>query len=337
MFRAGWQRTFAVNDVVLDEKLVEVRSAEPNTTAMYRALTSLYYLSWSEGNKSMMVDAGYVEVLTEAVKNGRNGGREQSIALGALRNLAADPDTKLRITRHSGEVIIAVCWAVDDLQCKARALGILGNVCAEEACGNFLVDKGLVEVAMLTLKDTVDGGMDLNGTEQEEQQVRTLAMIVLYNLAVQRRFRRVLKEADLLSVLSPLLTRSGLIMLLATVASMHLIGGESKHPLLIFNDRQDNIPSLVSCLEASLHNQKVYGILWNPRHLVQALATAILFEPNMRKAAKLGADKHLKEFARTVTDDIYTLKVAREVTIQLEQVLAYLERESRAKDLPLRT
>lgn len=69
-------------------------------------------------------------------------------------------------------------------------------------------------------------------------QVRTLAMIVLYNLAVQRRFRRVLKEADLLSVLSPLLTRSGLIMLLATVASMHLIGGESKHPLLIFNDRQ---------------------------------------------------------------------------------------------------
>lgn len=52
---------------------------------------------------------------------------------------------------------------------------------------------------------------------------------------------------------------------------------------------------------------------------------------------QLGADKHLKEFARTVTDDIYTLKVAREVTIQLEQVLAYLERESRAKDLPLRT
>lgn len=114
------------------------------------------------------------QVLTEAVKNGRNGGREQSIALGALRNLAADPDTKLRITRHSGEVIIAVCWAVDDLQCKARALGILGNVCAEEACGNFLVDKGLVEVAMLTLKDTVDGGMDLNGTEQEEQQASTL-------------------------------------------------------------------------------------------------------------------------------------------------------------------
>ncbi len=46
---------------------------------------------------------------------------------------------------------------------------------------------------------------------------------------------------------------------------------------------------------------------------------------------QMGADQHLKVFVRNVTDDPYTLKVAREINVRLEKVLEHIKLETRVQ------
>jgi len=70
---------------------------------------------------------------------------------------------------------------------------------------------------------------------------------------------------------------------------MHLIPGKS-HPMLVFSERQRNIPELVLCLKHSLDGTRFYGLHWNPRHTFKAINTLMRFEPNHRVLLKCGVD-----------------------------------------------
>jgi len=62
---------------------------------------------------------------------------------------------------------------------------------------------------------------------------------------------------------------------------------------MYIHNRQNNIPMLVECLDNSLSGTPMFGLRWNPAHVVSALATAALFEPSRKRMVKLGAMKML--------------------------------------------
>jgi len=48
------------------------------------------------------------------------------------------------------------------------------------------------------------------------------------------------------------------------MTSMHLITHKN-HPMLIFSERQPNVPELVRCFGHAIEGTEFYGLQWNPR------------------------------------------------------------------------
>lgn len=140
--------------------------------------------------------------------------------------------------------------------------------------------------------------------------------------------RSYIVKSKALETLLPLLQEPDLVGLLATITSMQLITHKN-HPMLIFTERQRNVPELVRCLKHALEGTKLYGLKWNPRylpillafipslqylpcfqecdlcetdehgggrHVLHAITTLMLFEPNHRLVVQAGIDELLVSF-----------------------------------------
>ena len=76
-------------------RIMQTRSAAPNSSAKMRALHSIYYISFRPSNQKLMFNMGVVDLLAEELVTSDSNPRHLNLVLGALRNLSMAEETKL--------------------------------------------------------------------------------------------------------------------------------------------------------------------------------------------------------------------------------------------------
>eukprot|EP00802_Teleaulax_amphioxeia_P009782 Tamp_09803.p1 GENE.Tamp_09803~~Tamp_09803.p1 ORF type:complete len:611 (-),score=99.95 Tamp_09803:293-2053(-) len=290
MLLFGWgpwfRKTFVVGDEEMESYMAAVRALPLHSLPRLRALEAILNLSYSPGNQLAMVQNDLLPMLILEIRQAHDGSPQQAVALAIVRNLCALSGFRQNAVNEVGDILIAVCWAVEDDVCKQHALGALANLTANARPSELLVNLEVIE-PLLYLSTYGSNFSKLLTTPQI--QVRALALMALHNLAVVQTNRHRLLKHKALEKLKMLFLEPALCGLLATLTSMQLITHKG-HPMLIFSEKMRNIPEVVLCLKHALEGKALYGLVWNPRHVLKAINTLMLFEPNHRLLVKAGVD-----------------------------------------------
>jgi hypothetical protein len=265
---SGWgkwlKETFVVGHEELETYMKTVRTAPLHTVYKLRALEALLNLSYSSGNQLVMIQNDMLLLVMGEVKAAHDGSEQQACALAIIRNLCLYSGYRVAAAKEVTEMLVAVCWAVEDNVCKQHALGALSNLAANERPGEIILEQDSIDVI---LHHCTYGSKFAKLLTDPERHVRCLALMLLFNLSVVPKNRHRLIKHKVLETLQPLLGEPAAVGLLATIASMHLIT-QKGHTMLIFSERQKNIPEMVTCLRHSLQGTRFYGLTWNPRYVL---------------------------------------------------------------------
>ena len=332
---SGWtewlKNNLVVDDDNIEEYMTRVKSAPQHSRPRLLALESIYNLTYTAGNQLVMIQNEMLALLMAEVRSADDGSQHQAVALAIIRNLCLYSGYRVAAAKEVTGMLIAVCWSVEDHKCKEHALGALANLAANERPGELLLDQEIMEVLLYLAPY---GSNYASLLSDEERVVRCCALMALFNLAVVSKNRPRILKHQTLEMLLPLLQQPALIGLLTTLTSMQLIQNKG-HPMLIFSERQPNIPDVVRCLGHAIHGTKMYGITWNPRHVLHAVSTLMLFEPNHRQLVKAGIDALLILVVfgqHPAVRTKYWMDRAREMRQELQPLVARLREQGLVPD-----
>ena len=142
---SGWGKWFKATFVVADEELerymVYVKTSPLHSIPRLRGLESLLNLSYTTGNQLVMIQNEVAAFMMSEIKQAEDGSAHQAVALAVIRNLCLYSGYRIAASKEVTELLIAVCWAVEDFKCKQHALGALANLAANERPGELILDQ----------------------------------------------------------------------------------------------------------------------------------------------------------------------------------------------------
>lgn len=146
----GWgkwfQETFVTADEQIEQYMEEVKKTPLHSLPRLRALESILNLSYLIGNVMTMIQNEMLPFMINETKQAHDGSAHQAVALAAIRNLCHFSGYRVAASKEVTEVLVAVCWAVEDHLCKQHALGALANLAANERPGEIILDQEVIAV-----------------------------------------------------------------------------------------------------------------------------------------------------------------------------------------------
>ena len=144
----GWgkwfQETFVIADDQIERYMEEVKKAPLHSIPRLRALEAILNLSYPQKNSQTMIQNEMLAFMMNETKQARDGSAHQAIALAVIRNLCHFSGYRIAASKDVTELLIAVCWAVEDHTCKQHALGALANLTANERPGDLVLDQEVI-------------------------------------------------------------------------------------------------------------------------------------------------------------------------------------------------
>jgi hypothetical protein len=142
---SGWGKWFKETFVVADEELeryVEYIKTSPlHSIPRLRGLESILNLSYTTGNQLVMIQNEVPAFMLSEIKHAEDGSEHQAAALAVIRNLCLYSGYRIAASKEVTELLIAVCWSVEDPKCKQHALGALANLAANDRPGELILDQ----------------------------------------------------------------------------------------------------------------------------------------------------------------------------------------------------
>jgi hypothetical protein len=174
-----FRKTFVVGDEEMESYMAAVRALPLHSLPRLRALEAILNLSYSPGNQLAMVQNDLLPMLILEIRQAHDGSPQQAVracayashacsrlwasarsartvtglarlglshcmdmqvALAIVRNLCALSGFRQNAVNEVGDILIAVCWAVEDDVCKQHALGALANLTANARPSELLVN-----------------------------------------------------------------------------------------------------------------------------------------------------------------------------------------------------
>jgi hypothetical protein len=143
----GWRKwlaqKFALKEEMVDLYLNIVKEAPLHSVHKLNALESVRNLSYGSSNHLVMIQGNAMRLLMNEVKQARHGSEQQTVALSTIRNLCLYPGYRVQAAKELTEMLIAVCWAVENDTCKQHALGALANLAANERPSMILLEENV--------------------------------------------------------------------------------------------------------------------------------------------------------------------------------------------------
>lgn len=173
----------------------EARRGAPNSNQKFRALHSLYHMTFKPGNRLLMLNTGCVDLLAEELLVTGTDTSHLKLVVGALRNLSLNEETKLPMLRLGvQDPLIAISW-LGDGELTVKTMGTILNLTINAHVGVTLLKAGLIELVLHKMQHS------------EDEQVQVAAGLILFNLTTNKRTEKAAFREDAVSVLKGLLVK----------------------------------------------------------------------------------------------------------------------------------
>jgi hypothetical protein len=152
---SGWgkwfQEGFVLSEDSLEEYMAAITKSPLNSIPRLRALESMFHLSYSSSNQLVMAQGDVLAFMMGEVKKAEDGSKQQAMALAIIRNLCMLSGYRPSAAKEVTEMLVAVCWAVNDDACKQHALGALANLSANERPGELILAQNVSAKLLISL------------------------------------------------------------------------------------------------------------------------------------------------------------------------------------------